>query len=320
MKISIIIPVYNAENTIQRCLQSIINQTYNNIEILVIDDGSTDNSFSICKNIASIDNRIKIFHKKNSGPAAARNIGLDNVSGDFVTFIDADDWVENTLIENYVSLLCDKVDLYICNYIDEYPSQSIKHPKYNLELTSDNILLLEVFQKQAFPFLWCKLFRYNVIKDNTIRFDTQLKLSEDNIFIIEYLYHSRGIKLNNKYLYHYSRNQTNSLSTKQYNFEHYLYVTKLIQQYIDLFVEKKYNIDYIFYSMIWVYLQYALKSIQKMDRSQKIRNIQIISKIVQQINIIPQDRLKNKFMFYILKFPVPYLLRNLIIKHFAKND
>lgn len=320
MKISIIIPVYNAEKTIQRCLQSIIKQTYIDIEILVIDDGSTDNSLSICNNIASIDNRIKVLRQKNSGPATARNTGLDNVSGDFVTFIDADDWVENTLIENYVSLLCDKVDLYICNYINEYPSQSIKHQDYNLEQTNDNALLFEIYQKQAFPFLWCKLFRYKIIKENAIRFDTQLKLSEDNIFIIQYLYYSQGIKLNNKHLYHYSRNQTNSLSTKRYDFKHYLYVTQRIQQYQQLYTKKNKHIDYIFQSMIWVYMQYALKSIKRIDISQREKYLQMIIKITQQINITPKDRLKNKILFYFFKSPIPNLFKHFIIKSGLTND
>lgn len=99
-KISIIVPVYNAEKTLHRCTNSIINQLYQNWELLLIDDGSTDNSSVICDEYVRKDKRIRVFHKENGGVSSARNVGLDNAEGEWITFIDSDDWVENNYLSN----------------------------------------------------------------------------------------------------------------------------------------------------------------------------------------------------------------------------
>ena len=92
--ISVIIPVYNVENYIEKCLNSIVNQTYNNLEIIIIDDGSTDNSIAIAEKIAENDKRIRIISQVNQGVSSARNLGLDNASGEYILFIDSDDWLD----------------------------------------------------------------------------------------------------------------------------------------------------------------------------------------------------------------------------------
>lgn len=92
--ISVIVPVFNAQNTLNRCVNSILNQTFRNWELLLIDDGSTDKSCEICNQYAAIDKRIKVFHKENGGVSSARNIGLDNANGDWITFVDSDDFID----------------------------------------------------------------------------------------------------------------------------------------------------------------------------------------------------------------------------------
>ena len=103
--VSVIVPVYNGEKYLRKCIESIINQTYANIEIILINDGSTDNSGVMCDSYAHSDNRIRVIHTQNNGPAAARNIGIENSKGEFVFFVDADDFIENNalnlLVENY---------------------------------------------------------------------------------------------------------------------------------------------------------------------------------------------------------------------------
>src|SRR5699024_1141358 len=98
-KVSIIVPIYNSENYLKYCLETIVNQTYNNLEILLINDGSLDNSLDICKEFEQKDNRIKLFNIPNSGVSVARNIGIDNATGEFITFVDSDDWMELNAIE-----------------------------------------------------------------------------------------------------------------------------------------------------------------------------------------------------------------------------
>ena len=96
-KISVIIPVYNVEKYLDKCIMSVINQSYKNLEIIIVDDGSTDNSRVLCDKYAKIDNRIKVFHKKNGGLSDARNFGLKHATGEFIAFLDSDDWVDKDL-------------------------------------------------------------------------------------------------------------------------------------------------------------------------------------------------------------------------------
>lgn len=111
--ISIIIPVYNSDKTINRCVDSILSQTFNNWELLLIDDGSTDRSGELCDEYSAKDQRIKVFHKKNGGVSSARNLGLNNVKGEWITFCDSDDFVYPNWLKNYVDNISDGIDL-IC--------------------------------------------------------------------------------------------------------------------------------------------------------------------------------------------------------------
>ncbi|MBO6195202.1 MAG: glycosyltransferase family 2 protein [Bacilli bacterium] len=129
--ISIIIPCYNSSNTIRKCIDSIINQSYKNLEIIIIDDGSKDNTFDICKEIQKKDNRIKLFKKNNSGVSATRNFGVSHANGDYVTFVDSDDYLEFDCYERITK------SINICNY------DFIRYNfKYDFEKTNNNLHLL----------------------------------------------------------------------------------------------------------------------------------------------------------------------------------
>ena len=104
-KVSIIIPVYNAELFIDKCIESIINQTYKNLEIILINDGSSDRSGEICNNYALSDNRIQVIEIKNKGASFARNVGINLATGNYIMFVDSDDWIEKDMIENMIKLL-----------------------------------------------------------------------------------------------------------------------------------------------------------------------------------------------------------------------
>ena len=126
MKISIIVPVYNVEKYLSKCIDSIINQTYKNIEIILVDDGSTDNSSKICDKYAKKDNRIKVIHKKNGGLSDARNVGIENANGIYVSFIDSDDYVELTMIERlYNSCLKYNSEISCCGKFVEYDNKVV---------------------------------------------------------------------------------------------------------------------------------------------------------------------------------------------------
>ena len=189
-KISIIIPVYNVEPYIKKCLESVINQTYTNLEILCINDGSTDNSGKICEDYAKQDKRIRVFHKANGGLSSARNIGLRNFTGDYIGFVDSDDWIEPNMYELLYNLAKEKdVAVSVAGFSNDTDTATI--PRNNVKPISNAILtqkemLSYVFKLNyynAFHIIVCnKLYSAGIFLRNNVFFDEQLKFGEDNLF------------------------------------------------------------------------------------------------------------------------------------------
>lgn len=212
--ISIIVPVYNAQKYIKRCVESIVNQSYQKWELILIDDGSKDDSSLICDELKQADSRIHVVHSVNQGASAARNRGLDEAAGDYITFVDADDWVEPNHLEVLVNQIDSDVDLCINSFIADlyYGSRPYQYKEVK---TQDNIESINAFFTillQHSQFLWNKLFKSNIINDNHIRFNTSISLGEDNIFILEYLNYIRGLSASSVCTYHYDQIEENPFS------------------------------------------------------------------------------------------------------------
>lgn len=167
-KISIIIPVYNVEKYIKKCLDSVINQTYKNIEIIVIDDGSTDKSSSICDEYAKKDKRIRVIHQENKGLSGARNTGLKYITGDYITFIDSDDYVEKDYVEYLYNLIIeDDYDISACNFVKIYEKNIDKKNgdnKYILNREQAFSMMLDI-ENNFTTTAWAKLYKKNLFKD-----------------------------------------------------------------------------------------------------------------------------------------------------------
>lgn len=212
-RVSIIVPIYNCELYIKKCLTSIINQTYKNIEIIVVNDGSTDNSVSIIKELMVKDKRIKLLNQKNSGVSIARNKGLENSKGNYVLFIDSDDWIEKNCIEDLVNKINEvKTDVIRYNYIIEDKNGSYKQSMFNLSskkyvgnsIVSEEILSHFLYTKEAMPNYVMLLFiRREAIK-NKIYFDKDLRMLEDVYYYQNLLHNIDSIYFYNKHLYHYN--------------------------------------------------------------------------------------------------------------------
>ena len=164
-KISIIVPVYNVEDYIERCLYSLVNQTYKNIEIIVINDGSTDKSLEIAKKFCEKDSRIKIYTKKNGGLSAARNFGLKKITGDYVMFVDSDDWLELKALKQLSKYMND-YDILCFNYIIENNNNvEVVNPKRFDFIPSVNNYIL------GQPSACTKMYKSSLFLDNNIKFD-----------------------------------------------------------------------------------------------------------------------------------------------------
>ena len=167
-KVSIIIPVYNVEKYIKKCLDSILNQTYNNLEIILVDDGATDSSGKICDEYKLIDNRCKVYHKHNGGLSDARNYGIDKITGELVMFVDSDDWLDNDCIEFCVKEFCknEKIECVIFPYVREYKNKS----KINFILGNKERILYgrevkEVIHRRLFGPIKKELYRPDSMND-----------------------------------------------------------------------------------------------------------------------------------------------------------
>lgn len=166
-KVSVIVPIYNCEKYLNRCIDSIISQTYKNLDVILVDDGSTDNSNVICDQYASIDSRISVIHKINGGLSSARNAGIDKAKGDLICFVDSDDWISEDIIEHCVELMiksnCDVVD-YQCYYTNEY--KVISQNAIKTEILEGKEILrdyLYVGQFGIAPFSMCrKLYKLSL--------------------------------------------------------------------------------------------------------------------------------------------------------------
>lgn len=184
--ISVIIPVYNAEKYIKRAVESVLMQTYREIEVIIVDDGSTDGSVSVCTSIDDV--RIKVIRQENAGPAQARNTGLENANGEFVCFLDADDYLEPNFIEVlYKGIL--QVDISICGYnVVSQESKKITVYKPREEIVTSTVAVDRVLhQKSVSGFLWNKMFRKSIILKNNLHFMPSIFVGEDLLFVLYYL-------------------------------------------------------------------------------------------------------------------------------------
>ncbi|MCG2431660.1 glycosyltransferase family 2 protein [Aequorivita xiaoshiensis] len=217
--VSIVIPIYNAEEFLEKCLNSILEQSFREWELILINDGSTDRSLEICKAYQAKDTRFQVFSQPNAGPSAARNLGVEKSKTEYIAFVDADDWLD----ENYLKFLIEpllsdsKIDMVICDYIE----LSKYNPNGNyLHHLPENLRNRKIssFDYANFLFtgvngvLWGKIFKNSIIRNNNLKLDSRIRLSEDLIFILEYLIYTNYIFSISDNLYFYNRLQENNLS------------------------------------------------------------------------------------------------------------
>lgn len=204
--ISIIIPVYNVEKYLSRCLDSVLSQRYVHFELLLIDDGSTDHSGAICDMYSKKDDRVTAFHKTNGGPSSARNVGLKNAKGDFVCFIDSDDYVEKAYLSSFIDVIDAETDLVVAGYQcilhsgDEIKCSLVEEIAWVNDSAS---LILPLKEKRMFGFLWNKMYRRELFSQYNIDFDNTLSFMEDDYLLLLYFSYVRVVKLIPDCCYHY---------------------------------------------------------------------------------------------------------------------
>lgn len=235
-KFSIIVPVYNVENELSKCIDSILRQSVEDFELILVDDGSTDRSGQICNDYGKKDRRIKVIHKSNGGVSSARNLGLDIANGDYIVFVDSDDYVT----EDYLKKLYNpNVDMVLCG---------IKHVQVNREncIILDNKLygvfnineeiINQIIESKYINTVYSKMYHNDIIKKNNIRFMEDMVMGEDTIFIIDYMKYINNMEVKRDVIYNYIKYERATLSTFNENSTYYLerlddYIEKNLLEY-----------------------------------------------------------------------------------------
>lgn len=203
--ITIVVPIYNTEQYLPCCIDSILSQSFTDFELLLIDDGSIDGSGQICDAYAEKDNRIRVFHKENGGVSSARNLGLDNAKGEWVTFVDSDDWIEE---DYFIVPFDEEVDLFARNMrftngeMGESLEPKIIKQNQIRSFFQDNIHL------HLFRTAWGFFFKRNVLNDNKIRYNVLFSLGEDTLFVFDYFRYTKSVHIlgNARYVYNKAEN------------------------------------------------------------------------------------------------------------------
>ncbi len=208
-KISVIVPIYNRVNSLDRCVESIMRQTYKDLEIILVNDGSTDSSLQTCNEFAQKDSRIVVLDKPNGGVSSARNAGIDIATGEFIAFVDADDYIDKTMYEKLLALAVkENSDFAVCKFYIEYKENSYikKHIQSGLEdfVCNRNIsCTIKPWGTSgaAASVIWSMIVRRDII--GNIRFDTSLIHTEDTLFFLNILLKARRRNVLDEYLYFY---------------------------------------------------------------------------------------------------------------------
>lgn len=214
-KVSIIIPIYNCESYLVTCLNSVKQQTYKNIEVLLVDDGSQDKSVDICQKFVEIDNRFLLFKKENGGVSSARNLGITKSSGDFITFVDGDDWLDENAISNMVDSQRQNDADIVCaslNTIWPHANEKVLLPdmKSNLNDKKNTCEVLYTIHEGSVA----KLYKKEIIDKYNMIFNEAVSNGEDSIFIHEYFSLCNSINFIAKVVYQYNKLENNTLVSR----------------------------------------------------------------------------------------------------------
>lgn len=215
-KISVIIPVYNVEDYLCKCVDCIISQTYENLEIILVDDGSTDKSSRLCDNLLRRDSRIRVLHKKNGGLSDARNYGIEIATGKYITFVDSDDTVSVNYIETLYELIIKyNADISICNCVHCYEGENIefKEADYAVAFEPEKAISNMLYQKLFLVAAWAKLYKIEFFYD--IKFPVG-KLYEDSAIMYQIFEKAKVIAFSNAGIYGYFHRE-GSITTQKFN-------------------------------------------------------------------------------------------------------
>ncbi|MGM0777908.1 MAG: glycosyltransferase family 2 protein [Bacillota bacterium] len=334
--LSIIVPVYKVEPYLRQCINSILDQTFNDFELILVDDGSPDNCPQICDEYAEKDNRIKVIHKENGGLVSARKIGLKAATGKYIGYVDSDDWIE---VDMY-NRLCEaaklhSADIVICDMVKNYQDKEVKQEQiikpglYNKEAMNYYLYPIMLYSGEFYKFglhpsVSNKIFKRDLIEKNQHRVKEEIKLGEDVACTIPCLLDAEIIYvLDKEYLYHYR--QIESSMTNSYDGE-FLGKTLVLYEQLKELVEEKSNnkpnlIEQLHYYLSYLVIAAVNNELSEHNKKSANDKIKFIQKMILNKNIneainavnIKQLPLRSKVYIWLLQRKQISVLYSLIM-------
>lgn len=313
MKLSIIIPVYNTEKYLERCLNSVVKQKFKEFEVLVILDGSPDNSIEICNKYKKMDKRIKVYVKDNEGLGLTRNYGIERAKGEYIAFLDSDDFVDENFYGNMIEKAKEKeYDIIFSEYRryiekDDKIQNNFGALPNEIDKLSPKDILKKMLRQEMGMSVWRSIYRLKIIKDNNIRFLSEREyISEDICFNFQFLNFCKNVSSCNGQYYYYCQNGA-SLS-KSYRSDRYDKTKKLIEKLLEY--REKYSLDdeieksikYLFFGYVKGICNSEVKN-NKKNAYKNINNIlndNIFIDTLKEINNMPKDK-KSLFIYILMK-------------------
>lgn len=217
--VSIVVPVYNTEEyMLEKCFHSILNQTYNNIELIIVDDGSKKETAQWLDKFVNVNKSVILIHNQNGGASIARNTGIDLAKGEFITFVDADDWIDLNYIEVLYSKFNESTDIVMCTRQFEFKNKAQENHFFDKDVVFTDNNRIELIKKSIVSGVagtWCKVYRKSFINKNELKYDSSLRRTQDIIFNLHAFQKAEEIVYTDNCLYHY-RMQNDSI-TKKFN-------------------------------------------------------------------------------------------------------
>lgn len=328
IQVSVIVPIYNAEAYIEECVRSILNQTFSDFELILVDDGSKDGSLELCKKIASQDSRVKVIHQENAGSAAAKNTGISLARGNYISFCDSDDTIDCDYIQNlYQGVLLHNADVCVGNVAFTRMKESDIIARRTVDMTAGvfNLKAFMTYYPQYMPNAvigapWNKLYKRSIIVENELRFNTKIKNNEDTHFNYEYLAKCKTVYVSDKPYYNYINRIGVDSASKGYIPNLFDIYTMTYVKAIEFLKEINIYEEYIdFQNTYYIGLVIgAINGIIKSTQTTKEEKIEQIAKICKDIHVceaikhVHYKNLKKQLVTTLIKFKKVKLLYILI--------
>ena len=290
--VSVIIPAYNVSDYIEECIWSLLCQTYTNYEIIIIDDGSTDDTYNIGCNLALENERLKIYHQENQGVSIARNVGMQKANGEYYIFVDADDVVAPQYIETLVAGM-EKADLGMIGFTAEREKLEAETNISFIYDSATNMIENILCGTNYDGYLWNKIFRRIVIEKYNLKFEKNIVVWEDMLFVLEYLKNCDQIAISNDKLYYYRYREgsaVNNVRIEKYQSK-YEVMAEIKRQKFGWTSYGRKRVSFLYFETLFSYLNQLLSREVKIDE---------IDKILSDINFV--ELLKHRNVKIIVKY------------------